>query len=202
MLTAESVLFASIYRFTLVMKFDQNDTTCKYCRLRMSTAVVWHRLISSSYPDTLAPACTWCVVETACGTISGCLPTLRPIMVKASRKFGSVPSASGSTKKSSRNSRGPTELVTFGGTSGIKATTSKANGQFARLQDENKYGLSTPTTRSENQAEDIVSSDDEHPLNKDAIHVQVQHEIDVVSTTASVSNDQTYAEKYGKYRGV
>ncbi|KAF5010821.1 hypothetical protein FDECE_3030 [Fusarium decemcellulare] len=41
------VLFASIYRFTTIMQFDPVDTT-------------W----------TLATACTWCVVEVACGVIA------------------------------------------------------------------------------------------------------------------------------------
>ncbi|RFN44925.1 hypothetical protein FIE12Z_10820 [Fusarium flagelliforme] len=95
------VLFASIYRFTTIMQFDPVDTT-------------W----------TLATACTWCVVEVACGTIALCLPTLRPLMLMVSSKFESI---------GSRNETGkgkiPTELVTIGGTGG-------KTGVFQRINDE------------------------------------------------------------------
>ncbi|KAH6973233.1 hypothetical protein EDB80DRAFT_596024 [Ilyonectria destructans] len=85
------VLFASIYRFTTLMEFDARDTT-------------W----------TLATAGAWCVVEVACGVISGCLPTLRPLMFKLSRKFGSLTSSK--TAQSSDHSQrpGPPEVVTIG----------------------------------------------------------------------------------------
>ncbi|KAH6842944.1 hypothetical protein B0I37DRAFT_383257 [Chaetomium sp. MPI-CAGE-AT-0009] len=58
------VIVSSVYRFTTLMLFDTSDTT-------------W----------TLATACTWCVVEVACGVISACLPTLRPLMLKISQQF-------------------------------------------------------------------------------------------------------------------
>ncbi|KAK8081124.1 hypothetical protein PG997_008942 [Apiospora hydei] len=64
------VLFASIYRFTTIMQWQVADTT-------------W----------TLAEACTWCVVESACGVISACLPTLRPVMTKISSQWGSLNSS-------------------------------------------------------------------------------------------------------------
>ncbi|KAH8704443.1 hypothetical protein GQ44DRAFT_743684 [Phaeosphaeriaceae sp. PMI808] len=79
------VLFASIYCFTTLMQFDPSDTT-------------W----------ILAQACTWCVVEVACGVISACLLTLRPLMVKISHRFGGL-----------TNSKA-TELVTIGGTNWSK----------------------------------------------------------------------------------
>ncbi|KAJ5506517.1 hypothetical protein N7453_005474 [Penicillium expansum] len=56
-LTGSFVVFASIYRFSLIFIFDIND-------------VAW----------TLADAQTWCVVETAAGVISACLPTMAPIV--------------------------------------------------------------------------------------------------------------------------
>ncbi|KAI1073196.1 hypothetical protein LB507_010803 [Fusarium sp. FIESC RH6] len=95
------VLFASIYRFTTIMQFDPIDTT-------------W----------TLATACTWCVVEVACGTIALCLPTLRPLMLMVSSKFESVGSRNATGK-----SKIPTELVTIGGTGG-------KTGAFQRINDE------------------------------------------------------------------
>ncbi|CCF44726.1 hypothetical protein CH063_00527 [Colletotrichum higginsianum] len=102
------VLFASIYRFTTLMQFQIADTT-------------W----------TLATACTWCVVECACGVISACLPTLRPLMVKISTQFGSI-----------ATNRGPTELLTIGGTGGKSADKG-----FQRLGTEDrKYGITTNIT--------------------------------------------------------
>ncbi|KAJ5383729.1 hypothetical protein N7517_001640 [Penicillium concentricum] len=56
-LTRYSVVIASIYRFSLIFIFDITD-------------VAW----------TLADAQTWCVVESAAGVISACLPTLAPIV--------------------------------------------------------------------------------------------------------------------------
>ncbi|KAH8695863.1 hypothetical protein GQ44DRAFT_790170 [Phaeosphaeriaceae sp. PMI808] len=81
------VMFASIYRFTTIMQFKISDTT-------------W----------TLATSCTWCVVEVACGVISTCLPTLRPLMVKISSQLGSIATR--------MNLCPPTELITIGGTGG------------------------------------------------------------------------------------
>ncbi|KAG8164548.1 hypothetical protein KVR01_006466 [Diaporthe batatas] len=79
------VLIASIYRFSTIMQFDPNDTTF-----------------------TLATACTWCVVECACGVICACLPTLRPLARKVSSQFGS-------TGNKSRSGSRANELVTIGG---------------------------------------------------------------------------------------
>ncbi|KAJ5452972.1 hypothetical protein N7445_001155 [Penicillium cf. griseofulvum] len=56
-LTGSFVVIASIYRFSLIFIFDIND-------------VAW----------TLADAQTWCVVESAAGVISACLPTLAPVI--------------------------------------------------------------------------------------------------------------------------
>ncbi|KAI3559391.1 hypothetical protein CABS01_00479 [Colletotrichum abscissum] len=121
------VLFASIYRFTTIMQFELTDTT-------------W----------TLATACTWCVVECACGVISACLPTLRPLMVKVSSQFGSIAtkynlSGGQSDGRSKAGSRGPTELMTIGGTGGKSADRG-----FKRLGTEDgKYGITTNiSTRS------------------------------------------------------
>ncbi|KAG5772141.1 hypothetical protein H9Q72_001547 [Fusarium xylarioides] len=95
------VLFASIYRFTTIMQFDPIDTT-------------W----------TLATACTWCVVEVACGTIALCLPTLRPLMLMISSKFESVTSRKDAVVRTGMQ----TELVTIGGTGG-------KTGHFHRIDD-------------------------------------------------------------------
>jgi hypothetical protein len=59
-----SVVIASIYRFSLIFIFHAND-------------VAW----------TLADAQTWCVVETAAGVISACLPTTAPLVKTCTKGF-------------------------------------------------------------------------------------------------------------------
>ncbi|KAJ5676034.1 hypothetical protein N7462_008931 [Penicillium macrosclerotiorum] len=56
-LTGSFVVFASIYRFSLIFQFEITD-------------IAW----------TLADAQTWCVVEIAAGIISACLPTTTPLV--------------------------------------------------------------------------------------------------------------------------
>ncbi|ORY72149.1 uncharacterized protein BCR38DRAFT_383396 [Pseudomassariella vexata] len=116
------VLFASIYRFTTIMQFSTADTT-------------W----------TLATACTWCVVEVACGVISACLPTLRPLMMKISTQFGSISRKTGlysGARSGLQGSQAITELRTLGGGTGVASGT-KQSKQFTRIEDEEKYGVTT-----------------------------------------------------------
>ncbi|KAF5229494.1 hypothetical protein FAUST_10388 [Fusarium austroamericanum] len=134
------VLFASIYRFTTIMQFQIADTT-------------W----------TLATACTWCVVEAACGTIALCLPTLRPLMLRVSSKFES---ASRSRKTAATRSNRPTELVTIGGTG--KTDTR----QFHRIEDdrasnESQLELGTGHGSLPHYNMSERGSGDELPLHKD-----------------------------------
>ncbi|TDZ18583.1 Satratoxin biosynthesis SC1 cluster protein 4 [Colletotrichum sidae] len=153
------VLFASIYRFTTIMQFQLTDTT-------------W----------TLATACTWCVVECACGVISACLPTLRPLMVKVSSQFGSIAtkynlsggqSGGRATKQGSRN---PTELITIGGTGGKSADRG-----FKRLGTEDgKYGITTSVTRGSEHSvgKAQVDSDSGDDLSlKGGIRIKVDQEV-------------------------
>ncbi|OJJ53741.1 hypothetical protein ASPSYDRAFT_50504 [Aspergillus sydowii CBS 593.65] len=56
-LSGSFVVFASIYRFSLIFEVDMNDI-----------------------PWTIADAQTWCVVETSAGIISACLPTIVPLI--------------------------------------------------------------------------------------------------------------------------
>ncbi|KAH8660374.1 hypothetical protein BX600DRAFT_551782 [Xylariales sp. PMI_506] len=125
-LSGSFVLVASIYRFTTIMQFDILDTT-------------W----------TLATACTWCVVEVACGVISACLPTLRPIMTKISNRFGSLRGKT-TTYGSEPATKVPVELVTIGGTNGKfserfgrrteNSAGGKSAGVFSRLDDSSDGG--------------------------------------------------------------
>ncbi|KAJ5538285.1 hypothetical protein N7494_007764 [Penicillium frequentans] len=66
-LTGSFVVFASIYRFTLIFSFEMTD-------------VAW----------TLADAQTWCVVEVAAGVISACLPTTAPLVKICTRSLVST----------------------------------------------------------------------------------------------------------------
>ncbi|OHW93605.1 integral membrane protein [Colletotrichum incanum] len=151
------VLFASIYRFTTIMQFQIADTT-------------W----------TLATACTWCVVECACGVISACLPTLRPLMVKISSQFGSIAtkynlSGGQSGGHSKPASRGTTELLTIGGTGGKSADRG-----FKRLGTEDrKYGITTNiSTRAGGATEAGPGSDSGDDISlKGGIRIKVDQEV-------------------------
>ncbi|KAJ5624185.1 hypothetical protein N7510_000494, partial [Penicillium lagena] len=86
-LSGSFVVFASIYRFSLIFIFNITD-------------ISW----------TLADAQTWCVVETAAGVISACLPTLAPLVKSCTRTFVST------VRSSSKINN--TQSATGGNTSG------------------------------------------------------------------------------------
>ncbi|EKG15209.1 hypothetical protein MPH_07543 [Macrophomina phaseolina MS6] len=179
-LTASSVLFASIYRFTTIMQFQVSDTT-------------W----------TLATACTWCVVEVASGIISACLPTLRPLMKMVSSQFGSSKSRSkGSTQPLSR---GNTELITIGGTGGKRSQNGDRH--FKRLEDElvtvseehsGQYGNSTTVTRSQSNQHSDGGSSDQLPLTSIVVTKDVQwSERDASVSESRGSSTKHYRSEYG-----
>ncbi|GKT46685.1 satratoxin biosynthesis SC1 cluster protein 4 [Colletotrichum spaethianum] len=146
-----------IYRFTTIMQFQLADTT-------------W----------TLATACTWCVVECACGVISACLPTLRPLMVKISSQFGSIAtkyniSGAQSGGHSKEASRGTTELMTIGG--GGKS----ADRGFKRLgAEDRKYGITTNISTRPGVATTKAPSGSDSGSDfsvKDGIRIKVDQEV-------------------------
>jgi hypothetical protein len=143
----DSVLFASIYRFTTIMAFDVADTT-----------------------GTLAVACTWCVIEIASGISSACLPTLRPLMVLVSSQFGSTMGRSGKGSTGGGRSNN-TELITIGGTGGKRVQP------FKRLEEGYAYGTDTLATRTHAGADDAsFSSSDTKPLAGMEVTTDVQVE--------------------------
>lgn len=122
---------------------------------------------------TLATACTWCVVEVAVGLISVCLPTLRPLLVKVSRKFGSSIRDMSNKYPSNQN----TELMTIGG-GGSKGAGRSFN-QLSGGEPE-QYGSTTFVGRSHSRQgsgmdKDLESSGDEAPLRPGKIHTPVIH---------------------------
>ncbi|KAF4992794.1 hypothetical protein FGRMN_6896 [Fusarium graminum] len=139
------VLFASIYRFTTLLEFEVTDAT-------------W----------TLASSSAWCVIEVACGTIALCLPTLRPIILLVSSKFESL---SASRKPPTDRSNVPTELITIGGTGGMKS----GQRPFHRIHDgydlnASQHGLGT-ASRSVTHMDShggSAGSADELPLKGDS----------------------------------
>jgi hypothetical protein len=148
-------MFASIYRFSSIMQFDTADTT-------------W----------TLATACTWCVVEVACGVISACLPTLRPLMMKISNQFPSIRSRNNSRGLSGNSRSRNTELKTIGGGSvGASNALRSGDRHFRKLEHEyeDDYGVNTVITNSVKDVE-RHSSGDEAPLN-DGIRVTVNRDV-------------------------
>ncbi|KAL3464457.1 hypothetical protein BJX64DRAFT_286582 [Aspergillus heterothallicus] len=76
--TMNSVVFASIYRFSLIFILDINDI-----------------------PWTLADAQTWCVVEICAGIISACLPTVIPLLKPLLRRVLGVSFSTNSRLKKS-----------------------------------------------------------------------------------------------------
>ncbi|KAL4897644.1 hypothetical protein BDV59DRAFT_197919 [Aspergillus ambiguus] len=101
-LTGSFVVFASIYRFSLIFIFDVND-------------IAW----------TLADAQTWCVVETAAGVISACLPTTIPLLKACTRGFVST------ARSLSRSN--PTQSASLGASrrgAESAAAPGKPNGEF------------------------------------------------------------------------
>lgn len=181
------------------MSFDQADTTCKQGptgppwdegveKKKKKTSPCDRDTNNAPVVGTLATPCTWCVVESACGVICACLPTLRPLAKRISSKF------SNSTQKSKSNtqSRGATELMTIGGTTAQTQSRSMTKSPFQRLDDESHVGYETKEAvhaRYNGQAPSIVissteyaSSGDEHSLEGDGArrvrtdsHGQEQH---------------------------
>ncbi|PLB47349.1 hypothetical protein P170DRAFT_413233 [Aspergillus steynii IBT 23096] len=80
------VVFASIYRFVTLFKFQPSDMT-------------W----------TLSETNAWCVIEVGSGIISACLPTLRPLLQLVSDRFntsqGTQSQSHGQTGESGFDSR-------------------------------------------------------------------------------------------------
>ncbi|KAJ0426098.1 hypothetical protein BJY00DRAFT_298228 [Aspergillus carlsbadensis] len=79
-LSGSFVVFASIYRFSLIFILDINDI-----------------------PWTLADAQTWCVVETCAGIISACLPTVIPLFKPLLRRVLGVSFSSNDKSRSKKS---------------------------------------------------------------------------------------------------
>ncbi|KAJ5665391.1 uncharacterized protein N7477_007839 [Penicillium maclennaniae] len=125
------VIFTSAYRFSTLFKFEPTD-------------VSW----------TLAEACTWCLIETSSGIISACMPTLRPLFVMLSSKFGS---RYGTSK--TRTTDGKTSALRSFGTDGTALRSFTRDGAALRPGDESS---------SKSHVQMHVSQDDlsdEVPLN-------------------------------------
>lgn len=176
LLSLASVLFASIYRFTTIMHWQVEDTT-------------W----------TLAEACTWCVVESACGVISACLPTLRPVMTKLSSQWGSRNSSRRHQTRTTGQgqSKGEFGTETIGGTAmGAHVTAGgggggghHGSGSGIRSGPRSKHGFAKMDSDTDGH------SLDELPLQKHAGGIQVQSDFSV-STTEHHAAD----EDRGYYR--
>ncbi|KAF9892856.1 hypothetical protein FE257_000445 [Aspergillus nanangensis] len=91
-LSGSFVVFASIYRFSLIFVFDPND-------------IAW----------TLADAQTWCVVETAAGVISACLPTIIPLIKACTKGLASTARSLSRTNPTQSASQGNGDVTTGSG---------------------------------------------------------------------------------------
>ncbi|KAK7926577.1 hypothetical protein PG985_003575 [Apiospora marii] len=170
------VLFASIYRFTTIMHWRVEDTT-------------W----------TLAEACTWCVVESACGVISACLPTLRPVMTKISSQWGSLNSSrrnqtrtTGLGKSGLQQSKGGEfGTETIGGTSmGANAAGGGGGNSGIRSGTRSKHGFAKMDSDTDGH------SLDELPLQKHAGGIQVQSDFSVSAEQHHGSDDMERGAYY------
>ncbi|TLD19286.1 hypothetical protein PspLS_09923 [Pyricularia sp. CBS 133598] len=63
------VVFTSIYRFVIFLGYNNDDNSCKYPSL-------WQRETTYTLGDGIA----WNIIEISSGIISGCLPTLGPLI--------------------------------------------------------------------------------------------------------------------------
>ncbi|CEJ57171.1 hypothetical protein PMG11_05876 [Penicillium brasilianum] len=118
-LTGSFVVFASIYRFSLIFIFNINDAA-------------W----------TLADAQTWCVVETAAGVISACLPTTAPLVKTCTKGFISTArslSKSNFTQSGTRTFSKGDAGATGSNTAENKMTGLRADGAH---RSNGSYGLS------------------------------------------------------------
>ncbi|GAB1314742.1 PTH11-type G-protein coupled receptor protein [Madurella fahalii] len=125
------VVFASIYRFTVLFSYSNNDPTY-----------------------TLAPTVGWTAIEMSAGIVSACLPTLSPVMFLVLRKMGvkkSILSRSANTAPSSRNNFVKSPGQTGSRPEGELLQSKKdAAGTFYRLPDDNISG----ETANENEPVD------------------------------------------------
>ncbi|TGO82552.1 hypothetical protein BPOR_0807g00010 [Botrytis porri] len=103
------VIFTSIYRFTTLFQFQPADIT-------------W----------TLATAEVWCVVESASGIMSACLPTLGPLVQFSVRKLG-IASVLTRSSRARTSSAGP-HVQTIGGSGGPKKSI-HTSGKFDSSKD-------------------------------------------------------------------
>jgi hypothetical protein len=77
---SNSVIFASVYRFTVLFSYSNADPTF-----------------------TLAPVVGWTAIEMSVGIMSACLPTLRPALIRLSRMIGIKGSMSALRSRSSNS---------------------------------------------------------------------------------------------------
>jgi hypothetical protein len=137
-----SVVFASIYRFSLIFILDIDDIPCTPSPPPYFPVPERAKLIKRlKQTGTLADAQTWCVVETCAGIISACLPTVIPTLKPL---LGHVLGVSFSTNDMSRSKK--------------SNTTNTNNGQSHVLE------AGSRVQRSENRDRDRDRDEDMYPL--------------------------------------
>jgi hypothetical protein len=115
-----SVVFASIYRFSLIFILDIDDIPCTPFSPYFPKPERAKLMKRSKQIGTLADAQTWCVVETCAGIISACLPTVIPIFKPLLRRvlgvsFSSTNDMSRSKKSNTTNTNNGQSQVLEGG---------------------------------------------------------------------------------------
>lgn len=192
-----SVVFTAIYRFTTLFQFEPSDITCTLTFTRnQSFPIQLSRELNLCHAvGTLATAQIWCVVESAAGIISACLPTLGPLVQIGIRKFGITTGLTwGSQQKTPAS--GASDLQTIGGSGAPKKvvkvtdtfddtpmTKSKGSRAFQRLSeysgnsDEHVGWVNKSELKSSVRAHDVEKDrgeSDEIPLHNIVIRTDVE----------------------------
>ncbi|KAM3069670.1 hypothetical protein ACMFMG_010390 [Clarireedia jacksonii] len=155
------VIFTSIYRFTTLFRFQPADVT-------------W----------TLATAEVWCVVESASGIISACLPTLGHLFQRCARMFNiSLPSQA--------HRSADTNLKTIGGSGGPKKTIHHPRGKFDSSEHGSEssrpFGRSSISSKTAGERRDWGGG----------INVRTTVRVHDVESTGSLGSDEMPLHKMG-----
>lgn len=111
-------------------------------------------------PDTIGGTAVWSTTEAACGIISACLPTLRPLVKKFSRRFFSPSPDELPVKRNSHPL--PDDPVTVGGSTSTKVDDNSevwSDNTSPRLEDGDKYRFGGGTCNKETIGTSEVPTD-------------------------------------------
>lgn len=119
--------------------------------------------------DTTKATAAWSVIEGACGIISACLPTLRPLLAKISTRFAMISGSSPTPRRSASKFTAP-DIITIGGSFG--GTTSVTAKKGSKIL-------------GGHPRHDMGEESDEYPLNE---RIHVKQTLDILESTVGSSD--------------